>query len=283
MIVRFEPNVPQRLTLRFAAGKQVEGQFGTQFLHQLTDGNRVYLSPVAEQQLAHLGVRDGEPVEICKRETWIENRRQIEWQVARVQPELPGSNPTAPEPISSDSVDHRPESEEILQKPPMDRAMTMYLIMAGRCTREAEQLLGAEGGAVRFDSRDITALATTCLIQSFKEGWLNYLTPETAQQYDGEHLVHQRKAKPAASETNTQPPEHRIAANGCNFPAADKAWTTRGEMKAVFAHLRELVGEVDYAHEMEHAGVSSAEQLHDVNDARACYQRLVAIAQKEAA
>ncbi len=54
-------------------------------------------------------------------------------------------------------------------------------------------------------------------------------------------------------------------------------------MKTVFAHLRELVGEVDYAQEMERAGVSNAEQFRHVNDARACYQRLVAIAQKEAA
>jgi len=283
MIVRFEPNISQRVTLKFASGKEVQGQFGTQFLHQLADGNRVYLSPVAEQQLADLGVRDGEPVEICKRETWNGDRRQIEWQVVRVQPEQLDSNVTAPEATPSDSVDHRLEPADIPNKPPMDRAMTMYLIMAGRSTREAEQLLGAEGGAVRFDSRDITALATTFLIQSFKEGWLSYITPETAQQYDSEHLLHERKAKPAASETNMQPSEPRIAANGCKFPPAEKAWTTRGEMKAVFAHLRELVGEVDYAQEMERSGVSSAEQFRHVNDARACYRRLVAIAQKEAA
>ncbi len=210
MIVRFEANIPRRLILRCAAGKQVEGQFGTQFLHQLADGNRVYLSPVAELQLAELGVRDGEPVEICKRESWIENRRQIEWQVAKVQPEQPGSNPTAPEPTSSDSVDNRLGLEDILQKPPMDRAMSMYLIMAGRSTREAEQVLGAEGGSVRFDSRDITALATTFLIQSFREGWLSYISPETAQQYEGEHLVHQRGAKPAGSKTSTQPSDAKL-------------------------------------------------------------------------
>jgi hypothetical protein len=43
-----------------------------------------------------------------------------------------------------------------------------------------------------------------------------------------------------------------------DFPPVAKAWTTRGQMKAVFAKLREIVGEVQYLEELEHAGVHEA-------------------------
>jgi hypothetical protein len=49
-------------------------------------------------------------------------------------------------------------------------AIEGFLVMAGRAAKRAEITLGAEGGSVRFDSRDIAALATTCLIQALKSG-----------------------------------------------------------------------------------------------------------------
>lgn len=67
------------------------------------------------------------------------------------------------------------------------------------------------------------------------------------------------------------------------FAPAATAWRTRGEMKAVFAQLREAVGEVEYAKELERAGVQDAGEFRYLNDARACYSRLVAIAAQEVA
>jgi len=52
-------------------------------------------------------------------------------------------------------------------------------------------------------------------------------------------------------------------------------------MKAVFAKLREIVGEVQYAKELEHSGVRDAGEFHYLNDAHACYSRLVAISTEE--
>jgi hypothetical protein len=59
-------------------------------------------------------------------------------------------------------------------------AMTEFLLMAGRATRQAEATLGAEGGSVRFDSRDIAALATTCFIQAARDGAIQWRPGEAS-------------------------------------------------------------------------------------------------------
>jgi hypothetical protein len=49
-------------------------------------------------------------------------------------------------------------------KVPFEEAFAEFLVLAGRATRQAEQILGGEGGSVRFDSRDVAAIATTMFI-----------------------------------------------------------------------------------------------------------------------
>ncbi len=53
-------------------------------------------------------------------------------------------------------------------------AFQEFLILAGRATRAAEVQLGQEGGSVRFDSRDVAAIATTMFIQAATSGWLTW-------------------------------------------------------------------------------------------------------------
>ena len=67
------------------------------------------------------------------------------------------------------------------------------------------------------------------------------------------------------------------------WPVPEKAWTTRGQMREIFSRLREAVGEVEFSKEMERAGVQAPADFHYLNDARASYTRLVAIAQQEVA
>ena len=274
MIIRYETNIPQRVTLKYAQGKEVEGQFGIQFLHGLLPEGQTYLSPVVEQKLAELEIRDGETVEICKREVREGNRKRTEWQVERVE----GQKGSAPQPLrSSPDVSRQVENQQVQDIPSklsMDRAMTMFLIAAGRSTREAEQVLGQEGGSVRFDSRDVCALATTCMIQAFKTGWAGWFEPRQAQAAVAEAKIQQLTNQRSAVSDQRSAPEFKPAAS---------AWTTRGEMKDVFARLREIVGEVEFAKEMERAGVSSPAEFHYLNKARESYSRLVALAAKEAA
>lgn len=101
MIVRFETNVPQRITLKFAEGREVEGQFGIQYLHSLLPEGQVYLSPAVADRLRELEIRDGETVEVCKREVRGEgNRRRTEWQVGRVAAQ-PSTTTSAAPPVSA--------------------------------------------------------------------------------------------------------------------------------------------------------------------------------------
>ena len=89
-------------------------------------------------------------------------------------------------------------------------------------------------------------------------------------------VAERRIAELQAQEPQPGPPPKQ-------WPPAGSAWTTRGEMKAIFSQLRETVGETKYAEEMERAGVHDASEFRYLNAARECYSRLVAIAQQEVA
>jgi hypothetical protein len=82
--------------------------------------------------------------------------------------------PPAPLPRSAPPHPSGVAAKPVPTKVPMDRAMLEFLLIAGRQTKAAEQQLGSEGGSVRFDNRDVAALATTLLIQSFNAGWVTW-------------------------------------------------------------------------------------------------------------
>lgn len=92
-----------------------------------------------------------------------------------------------------------------------------------------------------------------------------------AQQAVAERKIRQLEAEAQPKPANTA------------FPPAASAWTNRGEMRAIFARLREAVGEVRYSEEMQRAGVKDPTEFRYSNPARECYSRLVAIAQQEVA
>jgi hypothetical protein len=60
--------------------------------------------------------------------------------------------------------------------------------------------------------------------------------------------------------------------------ASVKPWKNFGEMRQVFAQVREQVGEIRYREELERAGVQHPGQFHSVSKALDCYRRLARIA-----
>ena len=123
----------------------------------------------------------------------------------------------------------------------------------------------------------------TLLIQSFKEGWVTWFEPKQAQAAVAEAKIQQLTNQGNRGRTVEETVGNRGKTVEPAFKPAASAWTTRGEMKDVFARLREIVGEVEFAKVMERAGVSSPAEFHYLNKARESYSRLVAIAAKEAA
>src|SRR5271165_4375755 len=72
-ILRFEPNIPVQLSLKWTDGKPWDGKFGPQVLFSLTDGRTMFLPPDTAKQIALLGVEPGESFFICKRKNGTRN------------------------------------------------------------------------------------------------------------------------------------------------------------------------------------------------------------------
>jgi hypothetical protein len=79
------------------------------------------------------------------------------------------------------------------------------------------------------------------------------------------------------------PPPNKAPATATAPLPPEKPWTNRGEMRKVFANLREIVGEIAYGCEMAKSGVKDPSEFRRGEDAQLCYLRLLAIADKEAA
>jgi hypothetical protein len=65
--VKFQPNIPEQVTLRHSSGKIVDGRFGEQVYYSLADGRCMYLDLGVAQKLNVLEVQAGESLNICKR------------------------------------------------------------------------------------------------------------------------------------------------------------------------------------------------------------------------
>jgi hypothetical protein len=88
--IKFQTNIPIEVRLRSIEGKPVESQFGgMQYMFGAEEG-AFYVSDtvggILMDQFRKLGVRPGEPVEICKAEVSRGNgRKAIQWTVAKTE------------------------------------------------------------------------------------------------------------------------------------------------------------------------------------------------------
>lgn len=211
-IVRFVPNVPAEVALQFPTGKNVEGQYGPQTMFSL-EGNKVmYLDPGPAKMVETLAPQVGEPFMIVKKSTGRREERPT-WDVylvvERCQSPLetqlrdsvvhqagrkaaqsaaspvPASMPAGASGLSASGTAPRgtgthgpvaapaPQVRQIPTKRQYDDAFAIFLVDAGRATIAAERALSGEG-SVRFDSRDIAAIATSMFIAADKAGYLTW-------------------------------------------------------------------------------------------------------------
>ena len=82
-VVKFPINTPVEVTLRFEAGKRVEGRYGDQVMYSLLDDRVMYVPPYVEQRFQELAIWAGEPLLLCKRAVKEGSRNRIEWSVKR--------------------------------------------------------------------------------------------------------------------------------------------------------------------------------------------------------
>lgn len=288
--VQFPTNTPVTLALKYATGKPSISQIdGSEQIRYTTVDDRVfYAYPALAAKIDALNLRAGEEFVIAKMEIPQEGQRpRIEWQVNR--PEQ-ASRPAPAQRAGSTLISETSGPQQNTNRPvpvqiPMDQAMTLLLIAAGRSTAEAEKALGQSGASIRFDSRDVAALATTMLIHSAKEGWLiapAVLTPTESvlAPATGPAPAPEKPAEAVAQKKIAQLAEQARS----NAPSAGVPWTTRGEMKTAFQKLRERIGETRWAAECASAQIADPSTTNNVfrysNDALAFYGLMNAIANK---
>jgi hypothetical protein len=193
--VDFPTNTAICVSLAYAEGKKVEGRYGDQYYFTLADDRCMYVPPVVADQIAQLAIRPGQEFTITKAERKNGTRRYIEWLVDATsdaaEPPVespspstgahaPGGRALAPAarsngggpPRASNGGTAAAAAPDPPQKAPFDRAMVEFLLIASDATRYVEEDAG--GATVRFDNRDVAALATTMFIQAAREGWLTW-------------------------------------------------------------------------------------------------------------
>lgn len=81
--VSFEVNQPVEVCLANAVGQDVAGRLGTEVMFFLVDGRAMFVPSSVRDQISRLGIKAGEPFNVCKREVSDRGEPMVEWSVGR--------------------------------------------------------------------------------------------------------------------------------------------------------------------------------------------------------
>jgi len=192
-ILKFEVNKPETISLMFPEGKNIINKFDTeQVMFTLTDGRIMFVTPDVAQRIRLLDVKPGQSFIMKK---WKKGRANhwdlwlsTETEKAKAAEEAPTLEAQLRDSLvlaeARKNVNAKleaagiPSSGPVLVTTPKPAklgygpAFARFLIASGRAAHEAETTLGAEECSVRFDSRDIAAIATTMFIAANDRGLL---------------------------------------------------------------------------------------------------------------
>jgi len=146
-IFRVEPNTPTELSLASPSGLNVSGHYGPQMLFQLSNGQRLYVSPEVGTEIQALTLAPGQPFTICKRQR--ESGRGFDWTVERKAPVV---SPVAPG-ASNRDLGTIPQTQ-----------IEGALKTAVQAAHRAEQFATEIGYTVRSSESSIRAMAISILI-----------------------------------------------------------------------------------------------------------------------
>lgn len=194
-VVRFAPNTPVEVALRFETGKHVEGRYGDQVMYSLLDNRVMYVPPYVEQRIRELAIAVGEPLHLCKQEKTDGNQKWIEWSVKRApqQPRSSGNGTAATGQVLSEPQNHANGStngkangkatgavEKAATVIPNQitgsgiTAMELALNGAAEIAQRVEGRAAARSYSLRFSNEDIRAMAVTIFIQAMRDGGMRW-------------------------------------------------------------------------------------------------------------
>lgn len=158
-IRKFQPNIPQEITLKFPDGKRVQGQFGEQAMYTLADGSIMYVPLIVEERIQKLGIAPGQPFGICKTEVREGQKKQIRWEVECI--EQPPRKPQAAAALLDGAPDVHGAYED---SPALQTKLEFALRTALHAAKKAEEYSHEIGHPVQFDKDDIRLMAQTLVI-----------------------------------------------------------------------------------------------------------------------
>ncbi|HLG97110.1 MAG TPA: hypothetical protein VKX49_12425 [Bryobacteraceae bacterium] len=106
--IKFDTNIPQEMAFTHAEGVPKDGQWGEYYFRTTTDGRGVSFKRDVESKILALEIQPGEIVSICKKEQKQGNRRNIIWEVKRVDPPGDPGAPVQPVAIQAAAVTQPP-------------------------------------------------------------------------------------------------------------------------------------------------------------------------------
>lgn len=186
-VLHFELNKPETIALKFPEGRTIiDGWQHEKVMFSLADDRVIFVKPDLAQRIRLLDVKPGESFVIRKWKKGRANKWDLwlspETEKAKAAEEAPAleaqlrdslilaeARKNADAKLAAAGVSPKPAN---VSKQPYGLAFARFLIEAGRAAHQAETELGSEGASVRFDSRDIAAIATTMFIGANDRGCL---------------------------------------------------------------------------------------------------------------
>src|SRR3954452_13593243 len=85
-VIKFQPNIPVRLTLKYGATKPCKSRFSAedQYMLSATDGRIAFLTPYCNAKLQAAGVQRGDEIGITQTVLVKAQRKTVEWLIEKV-------------------------------------------------------------------------------------------------------------------------------------------------------------------------------------------------------
>jgi hypothetical protein len=170
-IIKFQPNIPVRLTLKFDGTKPCKSKFNDedQYMLTSTDGRIAFLTPYANSRLDAAGAKRGDEISIVQTVLMKGQRKSIDWIVTKVEGDTRERSAATVAAVAAPTVPTKPRE---LSKPVATSSVASRLLpeledalkTAIASAKAAEQYGQEVGYVVKFDKDDIRSMAITVLI-----------------------------------------------------------------------------------------------------------------------
>jgi hypothetical protein len=177
-VVRFSPNVPTLVTLKFDDGIETRGKFGPQWQYALDGGKVMWVDPPVHDQIQQTGARAGDTVCITQRKAGKRSLWEVE-VIADEPQQPPAPPPPAPRTAAPPTNGHAPAPRAAAAAAPAPAAqpftaasleLLSAIMAAVEALTEAEAYAAKRGMPLKFTRDDIRAFSISIYINQTKAG-----------------------------------------------------------------------------------------------------------------